>query len=40
MIYDYLENNDNLTYADVRDLALSIAMTDSFNGRAAIHGPS
>ena len=32
VIYDYLENNDNLTYADVRDLALSIATTDSFNG--------
>jgi penicillin amidase len=32
VIYDFLENNDNLTYADVRDLALSIATTDSFNG--------
>jgi penicillin amidase len=30
VIYDYLSNNDNLTFEDVRDLALNIATTDSF----------
>jgi penicillin amidase len=32
VIYDYLETHDNLTFAEVRDLALNIATTDSFNG--------
>lgn len=30
VIYDYLINNDNLTFEDVKDLALNIATTDSF----------
>ena len=29
VIHDYLKNNNNLTYEDVRDLALNIATTDS-----------
>jgi len=30
MIHDYLTSHDNLTFEDVRDLALNIATTDSF----------
>jgi penicillin amidase len=30
VIHDYLISNDNLTFEDVRDLALTVATTDSF----------
>ena len=32
VVDDYLSKNDNLTYEEVRDLALNIATTDSFGG--------
>ncbi len=30
VIHDYLSNHDNLTFEDIRDLAINIATTDSF----------
>jgi penicillin amidase len=32
VVDDYLRNNDNLTFEDIRDLALNIASTDSWEG--------
>ena len=32
VIYDYLTSHNDLTFEDIRDLALNIATTDSFNG--------
>ncbi len=32
VIYNYLTTNNDLTFEDIRDLALNIAATDSFNG--------
>ncbi len=39
VIEDYLSTHDDLTYEEVRDLALNIATTDSFSAAAATPGP-